>query len=108
MSSQIWTERYTASQNLAATQPRVLRLSPVRFGDRMVSMSQKIPFVGKIFWTVFVVVGVLGVAAWVVAIKVFAYEMQSQDYGGSVITWVIFSYLVHLWLLPEEQPPQDP
>ena len=82
-------------------------MSLVRFGDRIVSMSQKLPFIGRIFWTVLVVVGVLGVAAWAVAIKAFAYEMQSQDYGGSVITWVIFSYLVHLWLLPEEQSPSD-
>lgn len=73
----------------------------------MMHMSQKLPFIGKIFWTVLVVVGVLGMAAWAVAIKALAYEMQSQDYGGSVITWVIFSYLVHLWLLPEEQPPPD-
>jgi hypothetical protein len=73
----------------------------------MVPMSQKLPFIRRIFWTVFVVVGVLGVAGWAVAVKAFAYEMQSQDYGGSVITWVILSYLVHLWLLPEEQPPPD-
>lgn len=73
----------------------------------MATMGQKLPFLRRIFWTVLVVVGVLGVAAWAVAIKAFAYEMQSQDYGGSVITWVIFSYLVHLWLLPEEQPPPN-
>ncbi len=82
-------------------------MSLVRFGDMMVPMGQKLPFIRRIFWTVLVVVGVLGVAAWAIAMKAFSYEMQSQDYGGSVITWVIFSYLVHLWLLPEEQPPPN-
>lgn len=71
-------------------------------------MDRKLPFVGRIFWKVLVVVAVLAVIAWTVAIKAFGYEMQSQDYGGTVITWIIFSYLVHLWLLPEDMPDDTP
>lgn len=69
-------------------------------------MGQKLPFVGRIFWIVLVVVAVLGVVAWYLVVKFMGYEMQSQDYGGSVISGVILSYLVHLWLLPEAQPPE--
>lgn len=68
-------------------------------------MGQKLPFVGRIFWIVLVVVAVLGVLAWYLIVKLTGYEIQSQDYGGSVISGIIFSYLVHLWLLPESQPP---
>lgn len=68
-------------------------------------MERKLPFVGRIFWPVLVVVAVLAVVAWVVVCKITGYEMQSQDYGGSVISGIIFAYLVHLWLLPEEEEP---
>lgn len=65
-------------------------------------MFGKLPFIGRIFWKVFVVVVVLIVTAWVVVVKGFDYVMQPQDYPGSIISGIIFVYLVHLWLLPEE------
>lgn len=79
-------------------------------------MSRKLPFVGRIFWKVFVVVTVLVVAAWYLIPRFTGYKIEPQDYGGSGISAVIFSYLVHLWLLPEPvgsdsdetQPPEDP
>jgi len=70
-------------------------------------MAQKLPFVGRIFWIVLVIAAVLCVVAWYLIVKFGGYEMQSQDYGGSVISGIIFAYLVHLWLLPEAQPPPD-
>ncbi len=66
-------------------------------------MSRKLPFAGRIFWKVLVVMAVLAVVSWIVIVKVTEYQMQSQDYGGSIISGVIFAYLVHLWLLPKEE-----
>ena len=68
-------------------------------------MLSKLPFVGRIFWKVLIAVAVLVVIAWVVVVSVSAYEMKPADYGGSTISGIIFAYLVHLWLLPEEEPP---
>ncbi len=68
-----------------------------------VYMNRKIPFVGRIFWKVLVVIAVLAVVSWIVIVKVTEYQIQPQDYGGSIISGVIFAYLVHLWLLPKEE-----
>ena len=68
-------------------------------------MKGRFPFVGRIFWKVLLVVAVLVVIAWVVVTRVSDYKIKSADYGGSTISGIIFAYLVHLWLLPEEEPP---
>lgn len=68
-------------------------------------MERKLPFVGRIFWKVLIVVAGLVVVAWVITVKGFGYTMQPQDYPGSAISGVILAYLVHLWLLPEEDAP---
>ena len=73
---------------------------------RLKDMLGKLPFLGRIFWKVLVIVAVLMVVGWIVTVKAFGYVMQSQDYPGSAISGLIFVYLVHLWLLPEE-PPAD-
>ena len=70
-------------------------------------MSRKLPFVTRIFWKVLAAVAVLVVIAWAVIVKVFDYEITATDYGGSAISGVIFAYLVHLWLLPEEDSPPN-
>ncbi|MGD2110522.1 MAG: hypothetical protein PVI86_14175 [Phycisphaerae bacterium] len=70
-------------------------------------MDRKLPFVGRIFWKVLVVVAVLAVVAWFVVLRVTDYEMQSQDYGGSVISGILLAYLIHLWLLPQPEPPTE-
>jgi hypothetical protein len=77
-------------------------------------MGRKIPFVGRIFWVVLIVVWVLVVVGFVIAVKLFGYTMQRADYGGSFIASIIAAYLIHLWLLPgeyampeDEAPPED-
>ncbi len=70
-------------------------------------MLSKLPFVGRIFWKVLIAVAVLVLIAWAVIGRVTDYEMKPADYGGSMISGVIFTYLVHLWLLPEEEPPSS-
>lgn len=70
-------------------------------------MDRKLPFVGRIFWKVFVVVAVLAVIGWFLVIRLIGYEMQSQDYGGSVISGILLVYLIHLWLLPQPAPPAE-
>ena len=70
-------------------------------------MHRKVPFVGRIFWKVLGAVGILVAAAWAVIVKVTEYSIQPQDYGGSVISGILLAYLVHLWLLPEEDSPPE-
>lgn len=71
-------------------------------------MERKLPFVGRIFWKVFLVVVVLLVAAWVLIPRLSSYEITSADYGGSSICAVILAYLIHLWLLPPAGPVDPP
>jgi hypothetical protein len=66
-------------------------------------MLGKLPFVGRIFWKTLVGVIVFGVVAWVIVLNVSDYEMIPADWGGSIISGIILAYLVHLWLLPEEE-----
>ena len=65
-------------------------------------MIGKLPFVGRIFWKVLAIVAVLVVVAWWVIVRVTDYKIESQDYGGSFICTILFAYLVHLWLLPQD------
>ncbi len=69
--------------------------------------NNRLPFVGRIFWKVLLVVVGLLLASWFL-IPGTGYEITSADYGGSSITALILSYLVHLWLLPgPDSPPND-
>ncbi len=70
-----------------------------------VAMDRKLPFVGRIFWKVLAAVAILAVVGWAVIAKVTGYEITPADYGGSTISGLILAYLVHLWLLPQEEPP---
>ncbi len=67
----------------------------------------KLPFVPRIFWTVLVVVAVLVVGSFVVLGRFTDYERTTTDVVGSAISGVIFSYLVHLWLLPGDSGPDE-
>lgn len=67
------------------------------------AMKSKLPFVGRIFWKVFVTIIVLLVAGWILIPRLSSYEITNADYGGSSICSVILSYLIHLWLLPPEE-----
>lgn len=66
----------------------------------------KLPFAAGLFFKTLFVVIVLVIAAWFVIVRFFGYTMIAADYGGSAISTVLFSYLVHLWLLPGG-PPDD-
>ncbi len=67
----------------------------------------KLPFEAPLFWKCLFTIFTLVVIAWVAAVKLMAYEMITPDYVGSFISAVIFSYLVHLWLLPGEYEDDD-
>lgn len=71
--------------------------------------NSKLPFVSRIFWKVLAVIVVLLVASWYVIPLIIDYEITSADYGGSSITAIILSYLVHLWILPgpDSQPDEQ-
>ena len=64
----------------------------------------KLPFVPRIFWTVFAIVVGSVVLVWFLLAKWELYERTTTDTVGSAISAVIFSYLVHLWMLPGEYP----
>ena len=64
---------------------------------------RRLPFVGRIYWKTLAVVVILVVATWWIVLHFGFYEkMTPADYGGTVISTILFAYLVHLWLLPAE------
>ncbi len=67
----------------------------------------KLPFEGPLFFKCLVTVFILVIVTWVVIVNMTEYEMIGADYGGSFISAIIFSYLVHLWLLPGEYEYED-
>ena len=73
-------------------------------------MRGKLPFVGRIFWKVLAIVVVLVVLAFAYFLRFTKYELATRDIVGSLISLLILSYLVHLWLLPGEyaQPDDEP
>jgi hypothetical protein len=66
----------------------------------------QLPFVHRVFWTTFAVVSVLVITVWALVFLFTDYERTDADAGGTIISTVIFSYLVHLWIIPlDESPP---
>ena len=62
----------------------------------------KLPFVARIFWKVLIVVAALVVLTFVILVKFTDYTRTTTDTVGATITGIIFSYLLHLWMLPAE------
>ena len=62
----------------------------------------KLPFAGGIFWKTLAVVVLLVVIGWWLVVKFTGYVMTAADYGGTTISTVLLTYLIHLWLLPSE------
>lgn len=67
----------------------------------------KLPFIPRIFWTVLLIVAVLIVATFAILPKFTSYERTTTDMVGAAISGLIFSYLVHLWLLPGDADPDE-
>ena len=67
----------------------------------------KLPFAAGIFWKTFAVVVVLVVVAWWLIVKISGYEITAADYGGTTISTILLTYLIHLWLLPSEHLHHD-
>ncbi len=70
-------------------------------------MMGKLPFLGRVFWKVLIVVTALVAIVWVVIVRLTEYAITPTDYFGTTLSTVIFSYLVHLWLLPGEESSSD-
>ena len=68
-------------------------------------MGFKLPFVGRIFWKILPAVFALAFLVFFIAIKLFGYELTNADVGGSIISGVLLSYLLQLWMLPAEEFP---
>jgi len=61
----------------------------------------KLPLDFGIFWKTLAVVVVMVVLTWWVAIRFEFYDaMTPADYVGTTISTILFSYLIHLWILP--------
>ena len=67
----------------------------------------RIPFAAGIFWKTLAVVVLAVVITWYLVVKISGYVITPADYGGTTISTILFSYLVHLWLLPSEQLHHD-
>jgi len=60
----------------------------------------------RLFFKVFGVVAVLVILTFVILNRTnVAYT--NTDIVGASISSIIFSYLLHLWLLPGEEPPEE-
>ena len=67
----------------------------------------KLPFDRAIFWKVFLIVMALLVLTFYVLFKFSGYQLTNADRFGSLLSATIFSYLIHLWLLPPEYDDED-
>jgi len=68
----------------------------------------KLPFIPSLFFKTLAVVVVLVIATWALVLKMGWYEkMTPADYGGTTISTILFTYLVHLWLMPIDDYPED-
>ncbi|MCH8149507.1 MAG: hypothetical protein IH987_16240 [Planctomycetes bacterium] len=72
-----------------------------------VAFLNKLPFDRVIFWKVFLIVMALVVLTFYLFFKFSAYQLTNADRFGSLLSATIFSYLVHLWLLPPEYDDED-
>ncbi len=60
-----------------------------------------------LFGKTFAVMVVLVVLTWWLVTKITGYVITPADYGGTIISTILFTYLVHLWLLPSEHLDRD-
>ena len=67
----------------------------------------KLPFNRAIFWKVFITVMVLVLVTYIILFYCTSYQLTNADKYGSLISALILSYLVHLWLLPSEYVPEE-
>ena len=67
----------------------------------------KLPFDRVIFWKVFLIVMALVVLTFYLLFNFSTYKLTNADCFGSLLSATIFSYLVHLWLLPPEYDDED-
>lgn len=76
----------------------------------------KLPFTPRIFFKTLAVVVVIVIVAWVISLRLFYKEdegMTPADWFGTVVSTLLFAYLIHLWLLPadghqtDEEPPEE-
>ena len=67
----------------------------------------KLPFAAGLFWKTFAVIVAVVVLTWWLVTRITGYEITPADYGGTTISTILMSYLIHLWLLPSEQLFQD-
>lgn len=58
---------------------------------------------GRLFWKVLAVIGVLLAGCWVLIPRLSTYQITPADYVGSAISSIILAYLIHLWLLPQPE-----
>lgn len=66
------------------------------------SMKKYLPFVPAVFGKVLAIVLTLVLIGFVVSYLYYG-ELTGVDIAGSLISALIFSYMVHLWLLPPEE-----
>ena len=67
----------------------------------------KLPFDRAIFWKVFAIVMAILVLTFFVLFRFTSYQLTNADRFGSLLSATIFSYLIHLWLLPPEYDDED-
>lgn len=68
----------------------------------------KLPLIPGLFFKTLLVVVILVVATWWAVLTFSSYEkMIPADYGGTFISTILLAYLVHLWLMPVDDYPDE-
>lgn len=60
----------------------------------------KLPFVPGVYFKVLAVVAALVAIVWALVLNFSEYETTNADFGGTIISSLIFTYLIHLWIIP--------
>jgi len=59
-----------------------------------------LPFVTGLYFKTLAAVAILVSTAWLLVRTLSDYEPTNADFGGTIISSLIFAYLVHLWIMP--------
>lgn len=59
-----------------------------------------LPFVTGLYFKTLAIVAVLVAGTWALIRVLSDYEVTNADFGGTIISSLIFTYLIHLWIMP--------
>ena len=65
-------------------------------------------FLTGLYFKTLAVLAVLVAGTWTLVRVLSDYEVTNADFGGTIISSLIFAYLVHLWIMPiDDSVPEE-